>query len=196
MVIEDDRPLDPRPKADAIVTRLPGIALGILTADCVPLLFADTEAGVIGAAHSGWKGTLGGIGAKVVDAMIALGGVLEAAIEAMTAAGADPGRTAAAIGPCIAVASYEVGPEFAAPFLAADPDAGRFFIPSEKAGHHMFDLGGFVRAALEKLEIGGIEYLDKDTCAEEALFYSYRRMTKRGEADYGRQLSAIALKEI
>ena len=182
VVIEDDRPLDPRPKADAMVTRLPGIALGILTADCVPLLFADTEAGVIGAAHSGWKGTLGGIGAKVVDAMIGLG--------------ANRARIQMAIGPAIAQKSYEVGPEFPAPFLAADPDAGRFFIPSEKAGHHMFDLGGFVRADLEKLDIGGIEYLDMDTCAEETLFYSYRRMTKRGEADYGRQLSAIALKEI
>lgn len=180
IVIDDYAPPAARPKADAMVTRLPGIALGILTADCVPLLFADVESGVIGAAHSGWKGTLNGIGAKVVEAMVELG--------------ATRGRIEVAIGPAIAQRSYEVGPEFPAPFLAVDPAAGRFFIPSERAGHFMFDLSGFVRASLENLKIGGISHLAYDTCTEERLFYSYRRMTKRGEADYGRQLSAIALK--
>ena len=180
VVIESVEPPASLPEADAMVTRLPGIALGILTADCVPLLFADIDAGVIGAAHSGWKGTLHGIGAKVVETMVALG--------------ATRGRIEAAIGPAIAQRSYEVGPEFPAPFLAADPAAGRFFIPAERAGHFMFDLSGFVRASLENLKIGGISHLAYDTCTEERLFYSYRRMTKRGEADYGRQLSAIALK--
>lgn len=180
VVIDEGTPPGFRPEADAMVTRQTGVALGILTADCVPLLFADVESGVIGAAHSGWKGTLGGIGAKVVEAMVDLG--------------ADRARIQAAVGPSIAQDSYEVGPEFPAPFLAVDPAAERFFIPSQRPGHYMFDLAGFVRAGLEPLGIGGIVHVDRDTFAEEALFYSYRRMTKRGEADYGRQLSAIALR--
>jgi hypothetical protein len=179
LVLTDEEEISPRPKADAMVTNVPGLALGILTADCVPILFADVENGVIGAAHSGWKGALGNISAGVV--------------KEMTNLGARKGNIRAAIGPAIAQASYEVGPEFPEPFVKQDPTAMRFFIPSENAGRHMFDLTGFVQAELEKLEIGGIDRLSNDTCAEEELFFSYRRMGKRGEADYGRQLSAIAL---
>ncbi|MDF2367796.1 peptidoglycan editing factor PgeF [Sneathiella sp.] len=179
LVLDNDQELTPRPKADAMVTKVPGLALGILTADCVPVLFADMENGVIGAAHSGWKGALGNISACVV--------------EEMTNLGASKQNIRAAIGPAIAQVSYEVGPEFPAPFLKQDPAAEKFFIPSENPERHMFDLTGFVRAALEKLEIGGIDHLDNDTCTEEDQFFSYRRMVKRGEADYGRQLSAIVL---
>ena len=179
LVIDQRKEITPRPKADAMVTNIPGIALGILTADCVPVLFADMENGVIGAAHSGWKGALGNISAHVVEKMMELG--------------AQRSNIHAAIGPAIAQKSYEVGPEFPAPFLEADPDAARFFICSENEGHYMFDLTGFVRAGLEKAKIGAIDLLENDTCAEEELFFSYRRMVKRGEADYGRQLSAIAL---
>ncbi|WP_340151796.1 peptidoglycan editing factor PgeF [uncultured Sneathiella sp.] len=179
LVIDRRQEITPRPKADAMVTNIPGIALGILTADCVPVLFADVENKVIGAAHSGWKGALGNISTRV--------------IEKMTELGAKKSNIRAAIGPAIAQKSYEVGPEFPAPFLEADSDATRFFIPSEKEGHHMFDLTGFVRAGLEKEEIKVVDLLGNDTCAEEELFFSYRRMVKRGEADYGRQLSAIVL---
>lgn len=180
LLLDRKEALTPRPKADAMVTNIPGLALGILTADCVPVLFADAANGVIGAAHSGWKGAVGNISKRVVEQMVDLG--------------ADRSAISAAIGPAIAQKSYEVGPEFPEPFLATDPSAARFFIPSENPGRHMFDLTGYVRAELEKLGIGAIDLIDNDTCAEEDLFYSYRRMTKRGEADYGRQLSAIALK--
>jgi hypothetical protein len=179
LVLNDTKPFDLRPKADAMVTKLPGLALGILTADCVPVLFADVENGVIGAAHSGWKGAHGNISARV--------------IEKMTELGARKQNIKAAIGPAIAQKSYEVGPEFPIPFLQNDAAATRFFIPSENPGRHMFDLSGFVRSELEKLEIDSIDLLENDTCAEEELFFSYRRMVKRGEADYGRQLSAIVL---
>ncbi|WP_288903091.1 peptidoglycan editing factor PgeF [uncultured Sneathiella sp.] len=179
LVIEDQTDFATRPKADAMVTNVPGLALGILTADCVPVLFADTENAVIGAAHSGWKGALGNISASVIDIMTSLG--------------ARKQNIRAAIGPAIAQKSYEVGPEFPEPFLKRDAAARKFFVPSDTPGRHMFDLTGFVKAELEKLEIGGIDLLGNDTCTEEDLFFSYRRMVKRGEADYGRQLSAIAL---
>ncbi len=169
-----------RPKADAMVTRQPGIALGILTADCVPILFADVENGVIGAAHSGWKGTAGNISARVISAMEVLG--------------ARKSSIYAAVGPAIQQASYEVGPDFPAPFLALDSSNEKFFIPSEKTGHHMFDLTGFVKSQLENLGIAKTDLVDQDTCTEESSFFSYRRMYKRGEADYGRQLSAITLR--
>ncbi len=169
-----------KPKADAMVTRMPGVSLGILTADCVPILFADTKNGVIGAAHSGWKGTVTDIAANVIQTMID--------------EGAERDTIKAAIGPAIQQNSYEVGPEFPAPFVAMSPDYLRFFTPSEKAGHHMFDLTGFVKMQLLDQNIAGVDLIDRDTCAEEQYFFSYRRMYKRGEADYGRQLSAIALR--
>jgi len=179
LVLNHKKELTPRPKADAMVTNIPELALGILTADCIPVLFADVENGVIGAAHSGWKGAVGNISARVVEKMIDLG--------------AARSQIQVAIGPAIAQKSYEVGPEFPEPFFQSDAAAQRFFVPSENPGRHMFDLTGFVQAELEKLCVGEIELLDNDTCAEEDLFFSYRRMVKRGETDYGRQLSAIAL---
>ncbi|MCF8467494.1 MAG: peptidoglycan editing factor PgeF [Sneathiella sp.] len=180
IVLRNDTEIKPRPKADAMVTNVPGLSLGILTADCVPILFADETNGVIAAAHSGWKGAVVDIGGNVVQKMIELG--------------ARRSMIRAAIGPAIAQKSYEVGPAFPEPFLALDPRSKKFFIPSVRPGHHMFDLKGFVRDRLEMLEIDAVDMLENDTCAEEDLFYSYRRMIKRGEPDYGRQLSAIALK--
>ena len=169
------------PEVDAMVTDRPGIALGILTADCTPVLFADGAAGVIGAAHAGWRG--------------ALGGVLEATVAGGRARGARPERIAAGIGPCIAQRSYEVGPEFPAPFLAQDPANAGLFAPSARAGHHMFDLPGYVARRLGALGLARVERLRNDTCAESERFFSYRRVTLRGEPDYGRGLSAICLEE-
>jgi len=167
------------PKADAMVTNRPGLAIGILTADCAPVLFADPENRVVGAAHAGWRGAVGGVLAATVTAMERLGARREA--------------IRATVGPTIAQDSYEVGPEFPAPFLAESPDNRRFFRPSERAGHHMFDLAGYVASRLAALKIGAAEVLSRDTCAEEDLFFSYRRSTLRKEADYGRELSAIVI---
>lgn len=169
------------PKADAMVTDRTGVALGILHADCTPILFADARAGIVGAAHAGWKG--------------ALAGVVQATVEAMEALGAVRSSIAACIGPTIAQASYEVGPEFPVPFLDQDPDHERFFVPSERDGHFMFDLPGYVAAALASLDLGAVGNLNRDTCAEPESFFSYRRATKRGEPDYGRCISAIAIVE-
>ena len=177
-VIEPWR-LDARPKVDAMVTTRPGVALGISTADCAPVLFADPEAGVIGAAHAGWRG--------------AVNGVVEATVRRMTQLGADPRRIHASVGPCIAQGSYEVGPEFPQPFLRQDPDNRRFFVASKRAGHFMFDLPGYVVSRLQRLGLGAVEHTGHDTCAEADLFFSYRRMTLAGEKDYGRGLSVIAL---
>jgi len=167
------------PKADAMVTDRPGLAIGILTADCAPVLFADPANRVIGAAHAGWRG--------------AVGGVLAATVDAMERLGADRRSIRAAVGPTIAQASYEVGPEFPAPFVDEDPENKRFFRPSARAGHHMFDLMGYVASRLAALDIALAETLDRDTCAEEDLFFSYRRTTHRKEPDYGRELSAIVI---
>lgn len=167
-----------RPKADGLVTRTPGIALGVLTADCAPVLFADARAGVVGAAHAGWKG--------------ALAGILEATLDAMARLGAARDRIAAAIGPCIAQASYEVGPEFPRPFLDASPEDERFFA-SAKGGKFRFDLEGYVAARLARAGVATVECLGRDTCAEDGAFFSYRRSCLRGEGDFGRGLSAIAL---
>ncbi len=182
-VVELDAPLPEgaRPQADALVTRTPGVALGVLSADCVPVLFCDRHAKVIGAAHSGWKG--------------AIGGVLDATVDAMAKLGADPSRIVAGIGPCIAQRSYEVGPEFPAPFIAEDEANARFFAPSRKDGHHMFDLRGYVGARLRRVGIGEIQAVPNDTCGEADRFFSYRRACLRGEKDYGRGLSAIALEK-
>jgi YfiH family protein len=169
---------DLRPRADALVTDRPGLALGILTADCAPVLLADADAGVIGAAHAGWKG--------------ALGGVTDAAILAMEALGARRERIAAAIGPCIARASYEVDAAFARRFEADDPANERFFSPG-RAGHHQFDLEAYVAARLAAAGLTRIEALGQDTYTQETRFYSYRRATHRGEPSYGRQISIVGL---
>jgi purine-nucleoside/S-methyl-5'-thioadenosine phosphorylase / adenosine deaminase len=166
------------PRADAMVTAVPGIALGVLAADCAPVLFADPGARIIGAAHGGWRG--------------ALAGVMEAAVAAMAALGARPEKIRAGIGPCIAQPSYEVGPEFAATFAAADPRSGGFFEPAPREGHFRFDLGGYIADRLARLGLAAIERAPHDTAAEEALFFSYRRACLRGEPDYGRGLAAIA----
>ena len=180
-VVVADRPWtrENRPRADAIVTRTPALAIGISTADCGPLLLADAEAGVIGAAHAGWRG--------------ALTGVIEAAIAAMEQLGAERSRIAAALGPTIRQPNYEVGPEFVARFLAADADNARFFAPSDRAGHAMFDLAGYIADRLQRAGIVKFEDLGLCTYAEPARFFSYRRTTKLGEADYGRHINAIAL---
>lgn len=167
------------PKADAMVTDRPGIALGVLAADCTPVLFADSNARVIGAAHAGWKG--------------AFTGVLEATVEAMTRLGAKREQIIAAVGPCISRDAYEVGPEFRARFADAGEDVAKWFIPSARDNHLMFDLTSYVAARLTAAEIGTVTRLDLCTYADEARFFSYRRTTHRGETDYGRQISAIAL---
>lgn len=170
--------LNERPKADAMVTRIPGVALGILTADCGPLLFADARAGVIGAAHAGWRGAKGGVAEATVAAMVRLGASLS---------GID-----AAIGPCIGPDSYEVGPEFPLPFLEEAANA-RFFRPSTRAGHSMFDLGGYLVARLERLGLRSVSRLAADTCADGERFFSYRRTCLEGGKAFGCEVSAIAL---
>jgi len=167
-----------RPHADAIVTRIPDLAIGITTADCGPVLFADPKAGVIGAAHAGWKG--------------ALTGVLESTIAAMEKLGAERNGIIAAIGPLIRQHSYEVGAEFVERFTAADPGHAAFFIASERDGHAMFDLAGFIRARLEQAGVLMIDDLGNDTYADDR-FFSYRRSVHRKEPDYGRHIHAIAL---
>lgn len=171
-------PDDARPHADALVTDRPGLLLGILTADCAPVLFADAKAGVIGAAHAGWKG--------------AIGGVLAATVDAMEKLGADRSRIAAAIGPCIAKSSYEVDEAFRQRFLDANPENERFFADG-RAGHAWFDLEGFNAAALAVAGVSRIAALGLDTYGAPDRFYSFRRATHRQEPDYGRQLSAIGL---
>jgi YfiH family protein len=162
-----------------MVTQTPGIALGISTADCGPVLFADSEARVIGAAHSGWRG--------------ALSGVLEATIGAMEALGARRDRIVVALGPMIRQPNYEVGPEFVARFREADQAAMTFFVPAARAEHSMFDLAGYATARLNRAGIAQIEDLGLCTYADQDRFYSYRRMTRLGETDYGRHINAIAL---
>jgi len=168
------------PRADAMATDKPGIALGILTADCAPILFADASAGVIGAAHAGWGG--------------ALAGVTDSAISAMERLGAARARITAAIGPCISQAANEVGPEFEVRFRAADAANARFFTPGARAGHWQFDLPAYVAHRLTQAGVGRIETLAACTYQREADFFSFRRTTHRKEPDYGRQLSAILLK--
>ena len=171
-------PDDARPRADALVADRPGLMLGILTADCAPVLFADSKAGVIGAAHAGWKG--------------AFSGVVEATVAAMERLGADRGRIAAAVGPCIARKSYEVDESFLRRFTEAEPENERFFSLG-RAGHHQFDLEGFVVARLADAGLGRIEALGEDTYSQPDRFYSFRRATHRQEPTYGRQISLIAL---
>ena len=167
-----------RPEADALVTQRRGVLLAIVTADCAPVLLADRAAGVIGAAHAGWKG--------------ALGGVIENTIAAMEALGARRGEIAAAIGPCIAQASYEVDDAFAARFVADNAGNAQFFVAG-RPGHVQFDLEGYVAFRLAAAGIATVDPLGLDTLAAPERFYSYRRATLRGEPAYGRQLSVIGL---
>jgi polyphenol oxidase len=172
-------PLDGRPKVDGLVSRVKGIGLGILTADCGPVLFADAEAGVIGCCHAGWKGAVGGVTDATVDAMVKLGALRENII--------------AVLGPTISQVAYEVGPEFPKPFLEQSSAHGAFFIPSAKAGHFMFDLPAYLRQRMKGLGLKAVHDLGLCTYSDESRFYSYRRASHRGEADYGRLISAIAL---
>ncbi|MEO7654790.1 MAG: peptidoglycan editing factor PgeF [Sphingomicrobium sp.] len=171
-------PMDERPHADALVTDRPGILLGVVTADCAPVLLADVEGGVIGAVHAGWRG--------------ALGGVTDSAIAAMERLGARRARIHAAVGPCIAQAAYEVDEGFRDRFLGHDPANARFFAPGASGRPH-FDLEAYVVHRLVAAGIEEVEALNLDTYADPDRFFSFRRATHIGEADYGRQLSAIAL---
>jgi YfiH family protein len=167
------------PRADAIVTRVPCLGIGVSTADCGPILFADPLARVIGAAHAGWKG--------------ALTGVLESTLDAMEKLGAARAEIRVALGPMIRQPNYEVGPEFVARFTADVPESERYFAPSAREGHAMFDLAGFIAARLARAGVVHVEDLGACTYADPARFFSYRRTTHRAEPDYGRHVNAIAL---
>ncbi len=167
------------PKADAMVTTEPGVALGILTADCAPVLLADEAAGVVGAAHAGWKG--------------ALDGVLESVVSLMERLGAVRSRIRAAVGPCIGQHSYEVGPEFFERFKQAAPDNHKYFVPAAREGHKLFDLPGYVTNQLTASGVLDVDQMGLCTYANERDYFSFRRSTHRGEAGYGRNLSAIML---
>jgi len=179
LAIDAPFPREARPRCDALVTATPGLGLGVTGADCGMILFADPEARVIGAAHAGWKG--------------ALNGVVEATVAAMAALGARAERTRAALGPCIAQPSYEVGPEFVATFEVNDGGSGRFFTPSVNDGRAMFDLHGYIADRVARAGVSRFQDLGFDTYADEARFFSYRRATHRNESDYGRLVAAIAL---
>lgn len=170
---------DSRPRADAVVTRRRGLAVGVSTADCGPLLLADGEAGVVGAAHAGWRG--------------ALGGVVEAVIAAMEQLGAARQRIVAALGPTIRQPHYEVGPELVERFLAHDPANACFFAPSSRANHALFDLPGYIARRVRQAGVIHFEDLGLCTYGEPTRFFSYRRATHRGEPDYGRHVNAITL---
>jgi len=169
------------PQADAMVTNVPGLALGILTADCAPVLLADASAGVIGAAHAGWKGAQGGVVAATVAAMEKLGAARE--------------RIAAAIGPCISQASYEVNGEFRTLFVEANSANARFFVPSDRVGHFRFDLKDYVATRLGEAGVVNIDKLSACTYARPADFFSFRRATHKSEKDYGREVSVIVLSD-
>lgn len=170
-----------RPHADALVTRTPMLAIGVSTADCGPLLFADPEARVIGAAHAGWRG--------------AFTGVIEATVGAMETLGAERGRIVAVLGPTISQANYQVGPEFIERFLVADTDNDRFFVASEREGYGMFDLNGYIALRARRAGIGSFEDVALCTYSHPDHFYSFRRSTHRSEPDYGRHINAIVLGE-
>jgi YfiH family protein len=178
-IVEEPWTQHNRPRADGVVTHVARLAIGVSTADCGPLLFADSQAGVIGAAHAGWRG--------------ALSGVIEATVAAMEKLGASRARISAALGPTIQQANYEVGPEFVARFTAADADNARFFAASPNAGHGMFDLPGYIATRIQRAGIVNFEDLGLCTYAEADRFYSFRRTTHRNEPDYGRHINAIAL---
>jgi hypothetical protein len=169
---------DERPEGDAIVTRTPGLICGALSADCAPVLLADPDTRIVASAHAGWRGALAGVVERTVDAMAELG--------------AEVTRVVAVVGPCIGPDSYEVGPEHQAAFIEKNPDHARHFRPG--AGDRlMFDLPAFVLSRLHAAGVRDAEWIGRDTCAEEATFFSNRRAFKRGEGDYGRLLSAIML---
>ncbi len=168
-----------RPRADAIVTGAVGLAVGVSTADCGPVLLADAQARVIGAAHAGWRGALAGVTDEAIAAMERLGAVRQ--------------RMVAALGPMIRQPNYETGTDVWDRFVAADPANARFFRPSTRERHFMFDLAGYVVARLAAAGIGMIEDIEACTYADPDKFFSYRRMTHRGEADYGRHINAIVL---
>ncbi|WP_413206904.1 peptidoglycan editing factor PgeF [Rhodospirillum sp. A1_3_36] len=180
-VVEVDKPWphSQAPEVDGMVTSAPRVVLGILTADCAPVLFVDPKARVIGAAHAGWRG--------------ALGGVLDNTVEAMERLGAKRRDILAGIGPCIAQRSYEVGPEFPAAFLEEDEANQMFFAKARKEEHFLFDLPGYVAKRLVRVGVTEVMPTPCDTCREEDRFFSYRRSVTKGEADYGRMLSVIAL---
>lgn len=182
-VVTVDKPwtAENSPRADALVTDKPGIMLGVLAADCAPVLLADPVAKIVGAAHAGWRG--------------AHGGVVDSAIAAMEKLGAHRKDIVAAIGPCIAQASYEVSDDFQTPFLQQDAANARFFAPGKRPGKKQFDLPAYLAHRISRLGLKEIAVSGRDTQAEEDAFFSYRRTTLRGESDYGRLLSAIALKE-
>jgi YfiH family protein len=178
IAVTEPFPDDRRPHADALVTDRPGLLLGILTADCTPVLFADATAGVVGAAHAGWKG--------------AIGGVVESTIAEMEKLGATRADIAAAIGPTIARKSYEVDESFFRRFAEVDPENERFFSPG-RAGHHQFDLEGYVVSRIAAAGVPRVQALGLDTYSDPERFFSYRRATHRGEPDYGRQIALIGL---
>jgi YfiH family protein len=180
LCVQDPWAVDNPPRADAMASDRPGIALGILTADCAPVLLADGQAGVVGAAHAGWRGALSGIVGSVVHAMESLGARRE--------------RIAAAVGPCIGQQSYEVGSDFRIRFLEADRANEQYFNAGIRPAHWMFDLESFVTDCLKREGVENVARLGACTYAQEGEFFSFRRATHRGEADYGRQLSAIMLK--
>ncbi len=184
IVVDVTRPWghNDRPHADGMVSCVPDLALGVLTADCVPILLADIDAGVIGAAHAGWKG--------------ALGGIAEATLSAMEKLGARRKNTFAAIGPCIRQASYEVGAELRNIFVSRSYENSRHFTPSVNTGHFMFDLAAFVLDSLKTAGVGVVDDTKHDTYKDESLFFSYRRAAHQEEANYGRGISLIALEEI
>lgn len=172
-------PADARPQADGIVTRTAALAIGVSTADCGPILFAEPQARVIGAAHAGWRG--------------ALAGVLEATIAAMERQGATREKICVALGPMIRQPNYEVGPDLIERFAAEDRECGTFFAPAARAGHALFDLSGYIGARLRRAGLTRVEDLNACTYADAVRFFSYRRATHRGESDYGRHVNAIAL---
>jgi polyphenol oxidase len=179
VAITEPWPPGARPRCDALVTATPGLALGVTGADCGMILFADQRARVIGAAHAGWKG--------------ALGGVVEATVTAMEGLGATRGEIVAALGPCIGPRSYEVGPEFVATFETAGDDTVRYFSPSRRDGHSMFNLNAYIAERAARAGVGRFEDLGLDTYSDERRFFSYRRATHRKEPDYGRLLSVIVM---
>jgi YfiH family protein len=179
VVAETPWTTETQPRADAVVTRMRGLAIGVTTADCGPVLLADPRAHVIGAAHAGWRG--------------ALSGVIEATVEAMVKLGAERRQIRAAIGPMIRQPNYEVGPDLIARFRAEDPVSNRFFAAAARDTHALFDLGGYIGARFERAGVAHSEDLGLCTYADPARFFSYRRSTHRAEADYGRHVNAIAL---
>ena len=179
VVVDEVWAREDAPRADGLVSARQGVAIGITTADCAPVLFADARAQVIGAAHAGWRGALGGVTDQVVVEMERLG--------------AERASIAAAVGPTISGKSYEVGPEFYEQFMAADSTNDRFFSPSPRDGHFMFDLPAYLLQRLRAAELGSVEHTGQCTYADDVRFYSYRRATHRGEKTYGGQISAITL---